>query len=384
MGGSCARLQGAACLCAAALCLACGDPCGDDPECGAGIEVVSHYQGLKGCSTVPVDSFMIAARDAWCSPKPDCGARVRPGDRFSDPAVCLSWVQSNVLAPHGVGALIAAVQAGEIGYDKHKACQCFAAIAVTCKPVGLFDAHGACNGIFLGNRPAGTKCSHHGQCAGGSCRPSQSPFSPSCPGTCGDAAALGDACGASQTCASGAGCRLGSCVAMTRATAADQPCGGLGCAEGLFCSWTDGATCQPTLAAEAPCELEDESCPVGHYCAPAIGIGASGRVCATRYGAGQICLLDAGEHETCVPDHVCAGHCLPYAGLGEPCDSAAQCHDDAVCVDGKCAALPGLAQPCNLATVSATAAACKLPASCDPATSTCVALPQSGAACVAN
>lgn len=384
MGRKAARRTSAAALFLAAATLACADPCGDDPECGGGVQVVSHYNGLKGCKTVPAGSFMIAARDAWCSPRPDCPFRLRPGDRFSDPQVCEHWIGSQLLAPNGVVELIAAVQAGEIGFDKAKACQCLAAVADTCEPVGLFDAHGACNGIFIGLQPAGSQCSHHGQCAGGNCRPSVAPLSPACPGTCGDAAIQGGDCGATQTCVAGAGCLLGTCVAMTRTAEKDQPCGGLGCADGLFCSWTDGATCQPLLVADTTCELEDDNCALGHYCAPAIGPSATGRVCASRYGAGQVCVRDAEEQETCVAGHVCAGHCLPYAALDEACESAAQCAEDAACVAGKCAALPALGQPCEAATISQTGAACKLPALCDVSLGSCVAPPLAGAACVAG
>ena len=367
---------------ALALTIGCSDACGNDPECGADLQVVSHYTGLESCETVPVGSFMIAARDAWCSPKPACGTRLRPGDRFADPAVCAGWVTRHLLEPHGVPTLIAAVQAKQVSYDKHKACQCLAAVGASCLPVGLFDASGACNGIFLGHQLTGQKCSHHGQCAGGSCRPSQSPFSPSCPGNCDDASILGGDCGASQACVAGAGCLHGSCVAMTSTSAADQPCGGLGCGAGLFCSWAAGATCQPLHAPDAACDLDEGGCSAGRYCAPDIAPSAVGRICAARYAAGQLCQRDAGERETCVAGHVCAGTCLPYAGLGQDCSKAEQCNEDAACVDGKCRALPGLAMPCDAAVVSATGDACKPPGLCDSGLGDCVEAPGAGAACV--
>jgi len=358
----------------------CGDPCGDDPNCGAGIEVVSNYSGLGSCKTVPVASFMDAVWDAWCKPNSDCVGRLRPGDRFSDPEVCRLYVRQNLLAPYGIETLLAGVESGTVLYNKKRACSCLAAVAASCEETSLLLADASCNGIFSGTGNIGSACSYHGQCSGGSCRASLPPFSPSCPGTCWSAADEGGSCDASQACGPGLICRFAECVKADVGDK-DEACGGLGCAEGLYCDWSAGGTCKAPLASGAECSLDDGSCPPGHYCAPAAGPTGKGRVCATFYGADQVCQMDAGPLQTCAPGHVCVGTCLTLADLGEACSHSAQCHHDAACVAGTCAALPGPGSACSAETALG-GQLCKPPALCDPTTGKCANPPGEGKDCV--
>ncbi len=342
--------------------------------------MVSHYQGLPDCTTVPSNRLLDAIAEAWCKPKPSCKARQRPGDRLADPDVCMHWVRTNVLAHHGVEALLAGVLAGEVVYHKDRACACLKAVGKSCSQVGFLQASGACNGIFSGTGNNGSKCSHHGDCAGGSCRPSQAPFSPSCPGTCSSASELAGDCGPGQACGPGLLCRFSECVTAEFA-GKGEPCGGLGCDDGLYCDWFDGGVCKPMLGAGHECSLDDASCPGGHYCAPEAGPTGKGRVCATFYGADQVCQMDAGPLQTCVPGHVCVGTCLPFADLGEACSHSAQCHQDAACMTGICAALPGVGASCSQIAALGDEL-CKPPSVCDPITAKCVHLPGEGQPCI--
>ncbi len=360
--------------------LACGDPCGDDPNCGAGISVKSHFKGLDTCEAVPIKSFMDAVWEAWCKPKPDCKERLRPGDRFADPDVCVHWVRQHVLAPHGIEKLVAGAQVGTIVYNKKRACTCLAAVANGCVEADFLHSDGACNGIFGGTQNNGSACSFHGECAGGSCRPSLAPLSPSCPGSCLSASDEGDDCGPSQACAPGLLCRFSKCVPATFSSKGES-CGGLGCNDGLYCDWFDGGVCKTALAAGTKCSLDDASCPKGHYCAPEPSPADSGRVCAPLHGAGQVCQMDAGTQQTCVAGYVCVGTCLAFVALGGPCSHSAQCHEDAACVNGRCSALPAVGEACSVAAALQDEL-CKQPAICDPATSECVALPGEGKPCI--
>lgn len=361
----------------------CSDPCGDDPSCGKSVSSSANYKDVQTCETVPIEAFVDAAVQAWCTPRPECKQRSRPGDRFAWAGACRAWVRDNLMAPHGLEALVAAVGEQQVLYNATHACTCLRAVLDACTQQDFMLAHAACQQTFSGTALDGARCRWNQQCAGGFCRIGTGPFSPSCPGTCIPAAAPGEKCGPSQGCAGGSQCVAGTCVALGVAKVGAL-CGALGCETGSYCDWGSGVICKPRLGQGQPCKQAELSCLEGLYCAPNPDPTRTGHTCEPLYAAGAVCAPDGGpDVQTCVAGYACGdGSCQAWAGLGQACAHDAQCPHDALCTEGKCQPLPAKFGKCALSVQSEGGFSCLPPWLCDPSAGHCVSLPGAGEACV--
>jgi hypothetical protein len=194
---------------------------------------------------------------------------------------------------------------------------------------------------------------------------------------------LGEPCtaqdpGIASDCAQGLACSFATnapptCYDPCAAPVVDAPCPANGCGDTMFCD-RSGA-CIPRVGRRG-----DECANEKVVCGPGLACDFSGdedSVCAPGLDPGEPC---EECHSCCIGEYECefnvpARTCVPFAAIGESCESGRTCSLGAYCsADGICAAIPGLGESCE--------DYCGNEAICATATSTCVALPQPGEPCV--
>jgi len=298
---------------------------------------------------------------------------------------CQNYLE-RLFREQALGNLEAAIEAGTVEYHPEALAGCVAALDQTaCDATQLPP----CEQLFVGTKQTGEDCSIDQECGYDSeCLPG-----PACPGKCAKRGGIGAVCNSVNHCAQELECVEpasgdGKCVAPLgagKACNAASPCGGLLdcigvdtddpqsmgtcqnrdaiysaseneacsltgvrqlCRPGLSCVFAETTaglgTCQPPLAANAPCQLAlPEQCPSGQYCKITSEAGVSPRtgLCTKTPGLGEACGAAGATYTGCDAEQYCdtaSGVCAMAKHLGEACAQNHDCLSIHCGADGTC------------------------------------------------
>jgi hypothetical protein len=294
--------------------------------------VVACDDSGGGGGPIPIEDLAAADRAYACNQAVRCGLvddlitcdKLRPitnATTLADPSV------------------IAAVEAGLIGYDGNAASECLAGLTASCdRTAPLRNYPAACDQVFTAKVADQGTCEISQECIGAYC--SVTCTTMCCPGTCIGATpppprpALGQSC-------------------MNNPSCIDS-----------YCDTT--YTCVALVAPGGPCN-GDQQCQVGSICmaASCTQLASEGGACQTATDCRNI-----GDH--CGSDHTCAR----YALTGGLCPVGDECTPYDRCVGGVCAHGPMLGDPCG------ATGQCVDASYCDQTTLMCTALLADGAGCM--
>lgn len=301
--------------------------------------------GGDGGPSVAYADLDQALAQARCARDARCGV-------FPDEASCLATacVVANT-------SLAAAVAAGKVHYDGHRARACVDAAAQQSCDLTADDSHvpaAACAQMFAGTVRGGQACSLSEACASGVCQlPAECPETGCCVGTCKatqETAAAGGACGRTLDCADGLVCGLDQ---VCHAPAGEgQPCrSDPECQTGLGCVGASGngpGDCRALPHTGEPCPYlrcadagqrcdatshtcvaigqPGDACPRGDECARDLECSPTTATCALLPNLGEPCDVGCGGDAWCqvnMQTHV--GTCVAPKPAGQPCDGNNQC-----------------------------------------------------------
>ncbi len=214
---------------------------------------------------------------------------------------------------------LAALDAGILRWSYDAADACVAGVdRLDCDATSTSHRDQNCFGLVAGTKHDGEACTWNAECVSGECW------------------------------LEGASCTDACCTGYCTGDAA-PPIGRIGdrcrfapCAEG-YC---DGNLCQPTKPAGGACEWSTE-CDVG--------LGCENEVCTVLPDTGEPCdnlCRNVGDR--------CNGNCVPYALLGEHCDTDDECAPYYTCTSAQTCALRYVGAPCGGIDI-----ACPAPLACD-------------------
>lgn len=124
----------------------------------------------------------------------------------------------------------------------------------------------------------------------------------------------------------------------------------------------EGAACDSSFECadakgELTCDLTARRCvkraQLGDACeirGCAVGLSCVEKICVRSAAAGEACTGPSNPTAPqCVDGLACADTCKPYqvVNVGESCDPARQCHGDARCISGTCAATKAIGEACT-------------------------------------
>jgi len=291
---------------------------------------------------VPLTMFAADFAISYCAPRVACGA-------FVDLATCraATFFEQNQVILTAIGE----VGRGTVVYDPAAAAACITGLPQDCAvtqgnqaqvlsvndALNLFQQIPACAGVFTGTLPSGAVCELFTfACAGASyCNPGNyncTMPNGCCMGNCQPNVAPtphkeGESCTDNDLCRTPAVCDNpgnGTCVlppaeGFACDASVNFPCASLGDYCRVDGSTGTTGTCVPRLLAESACTVS-----------PPVGFASDGI---------DPCQLDAH----CAGDGTGNGipTCVPYAGLGSPCDQKASvCDPLLICANGVCAQNP--------------------------------------------
>lgn len=300
-----------------------------------------------GPSTIPLEDWGVAKRDAECAKLTRCSV-------YETEGMC-----ARELGASDTSSIAAAVAAGVSVYDPEAAAACVAELAGQ----ACGDHHDPCAGVVRGTRGAGDSCSFDGECAAGRCDLTACDSPSCCVGTCSDLpprAGIGEACDnvgcvdvawcdenrtcrarladgercdpLQGNCALGSRCEAGRCRVQERI---GDPCNQ---DTSTPTCWVAPLRCDPaTLTCVAP-GFEGDACdPVASPCADYLICDPTAHTCRPPI-AGDPC---PHMFQDCDRANYCAfgeasGTCTPKKEIGQACEEARECRSGR-CAAGACA-----------------------------------------------